>query len=105
MAATTTRKVAPKQRTVRLQSADTTTPLMLVHVGDDAFGYGLERIASDFGTAFRLTKYECGKEGPQGEYDVLIDGLRSSCTCKGFTYRGHCKHVDALTKLRQLGKL
>lgn len=27
--------------------------------------------------------------------NVIYDVTTTSCTCKGFHYRGHCKHVDA----------
>jgi hypothetical protein len=54
---------------------------------------------------FRLTK----TDGTQ--YDVLLDGPGSLCDCKGFERFGMCKdgkgcrHVAALTKLHQLGKV
>lgn len=28
---------------------------------------------------------------------MINDGVSSSCTCPGFTYRGSCKHTTALT--------
>jgi hypothetical protein len=38
-------------------------------------------------------------------YDVLLAGQESSCTCKGNTYCGHCRHVEALTALDARGQL
>lgn len=29
------------------------------------------------------------------EGDQIYDVSANSCSCKGFHYRGHCKHVDA----------
>lgn len=30
------------------------------------------------------------------EGNAIYDVTANSCTCKGFHYRGHCKHVDAV---------
>ena len=45
-------------------------------------------------------------------HDVLLDGPGSLCDCLGFEHRGMhtkdgkgCRHIAALTKLQQLGKL
>jgi hypothetical protein len=54
---------------------------------------------------FRLTKTD------GTVHDVLLHGQQSLCDCKGFERFGMCKdgkgcrHVAALTKLRQLGKV
>src|SRR4051794_36825056 len=64
--------------------------------------YHVERVPAEFGRAFRLTKFSCcGGE----VYDVLLDGDRSSCECKGHLRWGHCKHVDCCRKLVELGRL
>jgi hypothetical protein len=71
-------------------------------VGDEPWtDYNLARIPSDFGMAFRLVKIL----GPHDRYDVLLDGERSYCDCKGFLHHGHCKHVDGLAALVKAGKL
>ncbi len=92
-----------KERTVTLASLNNGVPLVLITVGENRDGYKLESISSDFGIAFRMGKFTV--EGNSEKYDVLLDGVRSSCTCAGHTYRGRCRHVDALTKLQQLGRL
>jgi hypothetical protein len=49
-----------------------------------------------------------GRDGrgrqPWGVY-VLLSAEGDSCTCKGHTYGGYCKHADAVRALRQAGKL
>ena len=36
------------------------------------------------------------------EYDVIFDEKRGViCTCKGWWYNGHCKHIDAVLKVRK----
>lgn len=66
--------------------------------------YLLERMASDWGAAFAVTK--CDETGEQ--YDVLLDGNRSSCTCHWNTLRPNmfaCRHIEmALLAVRE-GKL
>jgi hypothetical protein len=109
-ATTKTRKpAAPKTRSVKLHIAADSSRLLLLTIGDDVYGYRLDPIASDFGAAFHLSKYEVGRKGFTEEYEVNINGTESSCSCPGHspghTYRGHCKHTDALNKLQQLGKL
>jgi hypothetical protein len=68
--------------------------------------YRLTRLASDFGLAFRLHA-GCGDRLAEGAecYDVLLDGHRSSCTCKGWEYTGGCKHLSALLSLQAEGRL
>ncbi len=83
--------------------------LLWITQGKKTDGYQVED-TSDYtnadGRTFRLTK----TNGEQ--YDVLIDGPSSECTCIGFEHRGMdirggsgCKHIAALTKLQQLGKI
>jgi hypothetical protein len=68
-------------------------------------GYVLTPLASEIGgTAYRLGKADNG-DGHSEEYDVLLHGRETSCTCPGNTYRSKCKHVDALEALIATGKL
>ncbi len=64
--------------------------------------YWVSALASDFGRAFRLEKP--GSEGTD-VYDVCLDECASadSCTCKGNTYGGYCKHLDAVRALLAAG--
>jgi hypothetical protein len=66
--------------------------------------YWLSAIPSDWGRAFRLEKP--GFEGDDS-YDVCLEenGQSDSCTCKGNTYGGYCKHVDAVRALDRAGRL
>jgi hypothetical protein len=71
------------------------------------FGYYATKLASDFGTAYRLEKF--GAEQVEGEpsvYDVNIDphGF-SSCECLGFARWNHCKHLESLTALTNAGRI
>ncbi len=72
---------------------------------EEHFAYWLRAIP---GTAsgFRFEKVNpASAEGEPDHYDVLLDGERSTCECKGFLHYGHCKHVDSLRALVQGGKL
>jgi hypothetical protein len=84
--------------------------LMTIAKGDKAkrFGYYVDRIPADFGLGFRFTKFYIDQlEGEPSEYVVNIDFQRSyhSCTCKGNTYCGHCKHVESVFALLKSGKI
>ncbi len=71
------------------------------------FGYFLHRIPADFGLAFRFEPFAEQKRNGSEEYDVNIDLERGhhSCTCKGNTYCGHCKHVESILALIKSGKI
>jgi hypothetical protein len=63
--------------------------------------YWITPIPSDFGRAFRFEK-----PAPETDvYDVLLDPPGDSCTCKGHTYGGYCKHADCVRALLAAGKL
>ncbi len=113
MNATQTRKPRqrrPKARTVNLLlpvgPLDTNGVLRLTDGGKETLFF-VDRLASEVGgAAFRLTKFEQHQRGEDDAvYNVLLDGERSSCECKGHLRHGHCRHVEALTALKAAGKL
>jgi hypothetical protein len=70
-------------------------------------GYCLKELTVDFGRGFELTKFDT-EEAADGDhvYHVHLDAqLGNSCTCKGFIHRDKCKHLDALRKLIEVGKV
>jgi SWIM zinc finger len=107
---TTTATRKPRQRrqherTVKVLAApsigDPRTFLCITQDGK-ASHYWIAPLAADFGKGFRFEKSE-----PNGEaYDVLLENEQdASCTCKGHTYGGYCKHVDCCRALVAAGKL
>jgi hypothetical protein len=83
---------------------------MTIGTGEKAkhFGYYLTPIPADLGLGFHVEKFGVEQiECEPSEYDVNLDLERGyhSCTCKGNTYHGHCKHVEALLSLIQSGKI
>lgn len=78
--------------------------IMLLTVGKSTTGYYVSRLASDFGTAYRVEKF-ADANGVREVYDVNLNGRETSCTCKGGCYVGRCKHAEALTALVNAGKL
>jgi len=105
--ATRTQKVQ-KQRTLQYLPE---ARLLFIDEARKSAGYLVDETthlhnADEHVRSFRLTK-------PDGSaYDVLLDGPGSQCDCIGFEHRGMnikggcgCKHIAALTKLHQLGKL
>ncbi|HWG41328.1 MAG TPA: hypothetical protein VN688_00980 [Gemmataceae bacterium] len=103
--ATKSRKPATKSRKATIGTLTNGKLLLCITQGSDVRSYLLTPIPSDFGTGFHLLKGDNGDGSPREEYDVLLAGRDSSCTCKGHTYHGHCKHVESLTALHNAGKL
>jgi hypothetical protein len=64
--------------------------------------YCLAPLPSDHGRAFRLRKLEADG-GEAHVVDLAADG--PTCSCPGHSYRGACKHLDALLALQAQGKL
>ena len=94
---------APVSRTLRF-NAETATLTLTITAGRKVTetDYSLERIGSDFGDGFRLTKH-VGHPGDQCEtYHVHLSDEGHACDCKGNLRWQLCKHVDALVKLCDL---
>jgi SWIM zinc finger len=102
------KKRKPVQRTMQFIKTGMVN-LLWITQGKKTDGYQVED-TSAFNNAdaptFRLTKTD------GTIYSVLLDGPASLCDCKGFERFGMqtkdklgCKHVAALTKLHQLGKI
>jgi len=106
-----TKKSAPKvERTAKVtRSSDGATVLWLT-VGKEVSAYLVKPLQSAFGTAFRLVKADKGNHSG-AEYDVLLDGSRSTCECQGFLRHGMCKdghgckHIAGLTAAIAVGSL
>lgn len=81
----------------------------ILHVTDarSEKGYYVDRLASEYGAAYRLTKL-IRKAGEPDHYDVCLDGDEATCECLGHLKHGHktvCRHVAALRCLRQRGSI
>jgi hypothetical protein len=110
--ATKSRKRVKPERRVQISPffAGGYAMLLTIGTGEKAkrFGYYIDPIPADFGLAFHLEKFAIDKaEGEPSEYDVNLDLQRGShsCTCKGNTYCGHCKHVESVLALIKSGKI
>jgi hypothetical protein len=83
--------------------SQTSEAVLDIDRGGDAFHYWLTPLPSDFGRAFRLTKF-LHQGGEQ--YDVLLDGDQSTCECLGhLRWQTPCKHISALLQLDLAGRL
>ena len=84
-------------------------PLTLIRITVDgeAAHYWISPLASDWGLAWTVERAdEEVKDGAEDTYSVLLENEQdSSCTCKGHTYHGYCKHVEACRALLAEGKL
>ena len=111
---TTATQPAPKQRKPRPRPARSlallvrpspeTAGVLRISVGKLTTDYIVLGVPSDFGRAFRLTKIA----EPHDGYSVCVHGRESLCDCKGFSSTrdgSPCKHVAALQRLIDLGKL
>jgi hypothetical protein len=78
---------------------------LIIHVGKLATGYWLRETGGrDDGQGFELAK--APSRGEQETYYVHVgsDG-HASCDCKGYEYRGLCKHAEAVRSLIERGTL
>jgi hypothetical protein len=99
------------ERTAKVQKIGSATVIWLT-VGKLITAYRVERITSQMGgKAFRLEKADQGDGKPEA-YDVLLDGRRSLCDCRGFARYGMdaacgtgCKHVAGCQAAVASGKL
>jgi hypothetical protein len=110
--ATKSRKRVKPERHVAISKSCNGVYALAITIGTGEkakqFGYYVRRIPADFGLAFHFEKFETEKvEGEDSEYEVNIDLQRGyhSCTCKGNTYCGHCKHVESVLALIKSGKI
>jgi hypothetical protein len=105
--ATMNKKTKP-QRTMRFIQTGLVN-LLWINQGKQTDGYMVEELSNYHNSGavvYRMTK----SDGTA--HDVLLDGPGSLCDCKGFEYRGMntkdgkgCKHVAALTRLAELGRI
>ena len=104
MNATQTRKpTKPQTRTAKLLDLGGYQPTLVLTVGKLTQFYAIEHLDSQLGgKATRLTKPLDGSGQEPEQYDVLLDGSRSTCECKGFLRHGMCadckgcKHIAGL---------
>ncbi len=95
---TLTRPPRPRQpkpaRTVRW--ADVPAGGIVIRVGQVEDRYAVTEFDSPLGRAYHLSKL-----GPRGgtEYDVLLAADGHQCGCRAHSFRGTCRHVEALTAL------
>src|ERR1700685_4369311 len=106
MSTLTTRRPRVKTvvpRTLRLD-ADTATLTITMTTSKKVAqtDYSLERIGSDFGDGFRLTKHVGHPADDCDIYNVHVSNEGHTCECLGHLRHHHCKHVDAVVKLREL---
>jgi hypothetical protein len=102
-------RVKPERRIHVLKPiSDSSAGVIAITIDSKEDVYAVQRLSADFGVAYHIVKGELEEQEDNtlklknaAEYDVLLNGRESSCTCPGHTYRGHCKHVDGLTTLRQ----
>jgi hypothetical protein len=102
-----TRTRKPIEKHARISTAVNGCFAVELTVGTSRTAYYLQPLPSDFGRAFRLTKF-AGTPGTDKEaaaYEVCLDGPGSQCSCKGYLRHGRCKHVAGLLALVAAGKL
>ena len=97
---------APVSRTLRF-IAETATLTLTITAGRKVTetDYTVERIGSDFGDAYKLTKH-VGHPGDQCEtYKTELSDEGHICNCPAGRHGKPCKHGAALAKLRDLGRI
>ena len=87
----------------RTLAYDATLGVLTLTVEGGETNYGLDELAHAYGPLVRL--FRVWKFGAGGPYAVTLAGGAAGCTCPGFTYRGGCRHADALAALAAAGRL
>jgi hypothetical protein len=103
MNATTTRKRVKPARTIRVVlplNSEGKNGVVRIAVGKDAADYLVDRLPSDFGTAFRVQK-----AGEDTFYNVNLSADGNLCDCKGHARWQRCKHADGLAALVAANRL
>jgi hypothetical protein len=95
-----------KGRSIRVCVKPTCDALGVIRIsipGQEAIDYLTKVLDCQFGQrAFTLKKV--GTNAGRGEeYDILLDGANSSCTCLGFARWSRCKHIAGLQVLSDRG--
>src|SRR5690348_5188116 len=107
MTTATRTKKQTEARTAKVLTIGTRTVLAITDKGKTTF-YGVESIKSQLGgRGFQLSKADDG-DGEPAEYETLIDGKHSTCSCPWGTYGANkkpCRHVAALTAVLAKGQL
>ncbi len=79
---------------------------VLITEGKKQDTYLVNAVPADFGEGYSFEKLDAAADFAAVEqYDVNLMGAESTCTCKGNTYHGHCRHVEALQALDRAGSL
>jgi hypothetical protein len=73
-------------------------------VGDDNTDYLICPFVADWGEGYSVEKLGPDLETVE-QYDVNLCGPHSTCTCAGFSYHAHCKHLESLLALDARGRL
>jgi hypothetical protein len=89
------------RRTVKVILPIANRPSGVVQITDkgQSSDYHLKRMGEG---VYRFRKLE---EGAGEAYDVRVGGGAYACGCKGFGYRGQCRHGGALLALARRGLL
>ena len=105
-----TERKARKKAARTLKLLETPAPMfdgygaLRITEGKKADLYLFRAIEADFGEGYEVEKLTPELDTAE-VYHVSLARQESSCTCKGNTYCGHCRHVEALTALDKAGKL
>ena len=71
---------------------------------EDAFRHALQVLAGALARP-RVERYRFASTShPDVEYEITIDGADVTCTCRGFEYRGQCRHARDIKATVAAGK-
>lgn len=88
-------KTHPRITRLLAPASPTCPGLVQITAGGRSAVYWFRPTPADQGRAFEVRKY-----GAKEAYHVHLEaGGKGSCTCKGGSYVGRCRHRDAFTAL------
>lgn len=84
--------------TIRLFTGDPGFPYSVVKLSDKVTVTHDDGSTNNYESNDQETKESWEVEGSTGSYTVSRIGAQWSCSCKGFMFRGSCKHINQVKK-------
>ena len=94
------RELGQSSRLIGTIGNDNILGVLVIHVGDVSSEYTLQKVGSNFGDGFQLTKHVGAADFQTESYKTELSDQGHICTCPAGRHGKTCKHALALAALR-----